>query len=198
MDFDKVAPGKELPDDINVIIEIPANHDPIKYEIDEDSHVVKVDRFMGTPMFYPANYGYIPQTLSDDGDPLDALVVTPYPVMPASMIRCRPVGILKMSDEEGEDAKLICVPHKKLTPVYEHVKEHSDLPPLLIQTGSEEILLAEAQQLFEKARHANVRVRLKIYDGLWHVFQVHAGLLASADQALTEGTDFLRDHLARN
>ncbi len=133
MNFDKVAPGKELPDDINVIIEIPANHDPIKYEIDEDSHVVKVDRFMGTPMFYPANYGYIPQTLSDDGDPLDALVVTPYPVMPASMIRCRPVGVLKMSDEEGEDAKLICVPHKKLTPVYENVKEHGDLPPLLIQ-----------------------------------------------------------------
>lgn len=133
MDFDKVPPGRELPDDINVVIEIPANSDPIKYEIDKDSHAVFVDRFMATPMFYPANYGYIPQTLSEDGDPLDVLVVTPYPVIPGSVIRCRPVGILKMSDEAGEDAKLIAVPHKKLTPVYQKIKEYSDLPELLIQ-----------------------------------------------------------------
>jgi inorganic pyrophosphatase len=133
MDFDKVPPGRDIPDDINVVIEIPANSDPIKYEIDKDSHAVFVDRFMATPMFYPANYGYIPQTLSDDGDPLDVLVVTPYPVIPGSVIRCRTVGILKMSDEAGEDAKLIAVPHKKLTPVYEKVQEYSDLPELLIQ-----------------------------------------------------------------
>lgn len=133
MDFDKVPPGRDIPEDINVVIEIPANSDPIKYEIDKDSHAVFVDRFMATPMFYPANYGYIPQTLSDDGDPLDVLVVTPYPVIPGSVIRCRAVGILKMSDEAGEDAKLIAVPHKKLTPVYEKVKEYSDLPELLIQ-----------------------------------------------------------------
>ena len=132
MDFDKVPAGKELPDDINVAIEIPANSNPIKYEIDKDSHALFVDRFMATPMFYPANYGYIPQTLSEDGDPLDVLVVTPYPVAPGSVIRSRPVGILKMSDEAGVDAKLIAVPHSKLTPLYDEVKEYSDLPQLLI------------------------------------------------------------------
>ena len=133
MDFDKVPAGKELPDDINVAIEIPANSNPIKYEIDKDSHALFVDRFMATPMFYPANYGYIPQTLSEDGDPLDVLVVTPYPVAPGSVIRSRPVGILKMSDEAGVDAKLIAVPHSKLTPLYDEVKAYSDLPELLIR-----------------------------------------------------------------
>ena len=133
MNFDNVPAGKELPNDINVVIEIPANHDPIKYEIDKDSHAVFVDRFMATPMFYPANYGYIPHTLSEDGDPLDVLVVTPYPVVPGSVIRCRPVGILNMSDEAGKDAKLLAVPHDKLTTIYKDVQEAKDLPPLLIQ-----------------------------------------------------------------
>ena len=99
MDFAKVPAGKEIPEDIYVAIEIPANADPIKYEIDKDSNAVFVDRFMATPMFYPANYGYIPNTLSEDGDPLDVLVVTPYPVVPGSVIRCRPVGILNMTDK---------------------------------------------------------------------------------------------------
>lgn len=133
MDYDKVAAGKSLPDDINVVIEIPANSNPIKYEIDKDSHAVFVDRFMATPMFYPANYGYIPHTLSEDGDPLDVLVVTPYPVVPGSVIRARPIGILNMSDEAGKDAKLIAVPHDKLTVLYHNVKEVSDLPELLVK-----------------------------------------------------------------
>ena len=133
MDYDKVAAGKSLPDDINVVIEIPANSNPIKYEIDKDSHAVFVDRFMATPMFYPANYGYIPHTLSEDGDPLDVLVVTPYPVVPGSVIRARPIGILNMSDEAGQDAKLIAVPHDKLTVLYHNVKEVSDLPELLVK-----------------------------------------------------------------
>ena len=133
MDFDKVPPGKSLPDDIYVVIEIPAQSAPIKYEIDKDSHAVFVDRFMATPMFYPANYGYIPQTLSEDGDPLDVLVVAPYPLVPGSVIRCRPVGVLNMSDESGQDAKLLAVPHDKLTVLYQDVKEASDLPQLLIQ-----------------------------------------------------------------
>ncbi len=133
MDFDKVPAGKSLPDDIYVVIEIPANSSPIKYEIDKDSHAVFVDRFMATPMFYPANYGYIPHTLSDDGDPLDVLVVTPYPVVPGSVIRARPIGILNMSDEAGQDAKLIAVPHEKLTVLYNNVKEVSDLPELLVK-----------------------------------------------------------------
>ena len=92
-----------------------------------------VDRFMATPMFYPANYGYIPQTLADDGDPLDILVVTPYPVVPGAVIRCRPVGMLNMSDESGRDEKLIAVPHEKTSQLYNDIKDYSDLPALLIQ-----------------------------------------------------------------
>lgn len=133
MSLNDVPAGKDLPNDINVVIEIPANHDPIKYEIDKDTGEVFVDRFMATPMFYPCNYGYIPNTLSEDGDPLDVLVVTPYPLVPGCVIRCRPVGILNMSDEAGQDAKLVAVPVDKLTPIYKNVKEATDLPPLLIQ-----------------------------------------------------------------
>lgn len=133
MSYNSVPAGKSLPDDIYVVIEIPANHAPIKYEIEKDYDALFVDRFMATPMFYPANYGYIPQTLSDDGDPLDVLVVTPYPVAPGSVIRARPIGILNMSDEAGQDAKLLAVPHDKLTVLYKDVKEVSDLPQLLIK-----------------------------------------------------------------
>ncbi|MFT6300382.1 MAG: inorganic pyrophosphatase, partial [Saprospiraceae bacterium] len=133
MSYNKIPPGKHLPDDINVVIEIPANHSPIKYEVDKDSDAIFVDRFVATPMFYPANYGYIPQTLSEDGDPLDVLVVTPYPVMPGSVVRSRSIGILNMSDESGVDAKLLAVPNTKLTKLYDHVQEISDLPELLIQ-----------------------------------------------------------------
>jgi inorganic pyrophosphatase len=131
MSYSKIPAGIDLPNDINVVIEIPANHDPIKYEIEKDSDALFVDRFVATPMFYPANYGYIPHTLSEDGDPLDVLVVSPYPVMPGSVIRSRPVGVLHMTDESGPDAKLIAVPHSKLTSMYDHVLEVSDLPALL-------------------------------------------------------------------
>jgi inorganic pyrophosphatase len=129
MNFDNIPAGKDLPNDVYVVIEIPANHDPIKYEIDKDMGALLVDRFMATPMFYPANYGFIPHTLADDGDALDALVVTPHPVQPGSIIRARPVGILNMTDEAGEDAKLICVPHAKLSSLY----DVTDLPELLRQ-----------------------------------------------------------------
>jgi inorganic pyrophosphatase len=133
MSFNSIPAGKDLPDDIYVVVEIPANHDPIKYEVDKDADCIMVDRFMATPMFYPANYGYINNTLSDDGDALDVLVVTPYPVIPGSVVRARPVGILNMSDEAGQDAKLLAVPHDKLTTLYQQVHEYSDLPSLLIQ-----------------------------------------------------------------
>jgi len=133
MNYNSIPPGSNAPDDINVVIEIPANSQPIKYEIDKESQALFVDRFMATPMFYPANYGYIPNTLSDDGDALDVLVVTPYTLVPGCVIRCRPVGILNMSDEAGQDSKLLAVPHSKLSVLYDHVKEASDLPPLLIQ-----------------------------------------------------------------
>ncbi len=129
----KVTAGKYQPGDINVIIEIPANHAPIKYEVDTEIDCLMVDRFMATPMFYPANYGFIPNTLADDGDPLDVLVVTPYPVAPGSVIRARAVGVLNMTDEAGGDAKLIAVPHEKLTQLYNDIHEYTDLPALLLE-----------------------------------------------------------------
>lgn len=132
MSYNDVAIGKDVPNDLNVIIEIPAHMDPIKYEIDKDSDALFVDRFIGTGMRYPANYGYIPHTLSEDGDPLDVLVITPYPVVPGAVIRCRPIGKLNMEDEAGIDTKLIAVPHDKLTPLYKQVQEIGDLPELLL------------------------------------------------------------------
>lgn len=132
MSLNKVASGKNIPDEINVIIEIPAHADPVKYEVDKESGAIFVDRFMATCMHYPCNYGYVPHTLSEDGDPVDVLVPTPFPLMGGSVIRCRPVGVLKMTDESGTDAKLIAVPVSKLTPVYKDVNEAKDLPELLL------------------------------------------------------------------
>lgn len=131
MSFNSISAGKELPNDVYVVIEIPANHAPIKYEIDKDMDCLLVDRFMATPMFYPANYGYINNTLAGDGDPLDVLVVTPYPVQPGSVIRARPVAVLNMEDEGGEDVKLLAVPHTKLTKIYDDVQDVNDVPELL-------------------------------------------------------------------
>ncbi len=131
MIFDNIPAGKDIPNDINVVIEIPAQSSPVKYEIDKDMGAVVVDRFMSTPMFYPANYGFIPHTLADDGDPLDVLVITPYPVVPGSVIRCRPIGMLDMDDEAGGDEKLVAVPHDKLSPEYKDIKDVEDIPILL-------------------------------------------------------------------
>ncbi|MDE1061670.1 MAG: inorganic diphosphatase [Oceanospirillaceae bacterium] len=131
MSYQNIPAGKDLPNDIYVVIEIPANSSPVKYEIDKDADALFVDRFMASPMFYPANYGYINNTLADDGDALDVLVVTPYPVVPGSVIRCRPVGVLNMTDEAGEDAKLLAVPHEKLTQAYNDVHDITDLPEML-------------------------------------------------------------------
>ncbi|MBL1293096.1 MAG: inorganic diphosphatase [Thiotrichales bacterium] len=133
MNLDRVPSGKDLPNDINVIIEIPSHSDPVKYEVDKDTGAMFVDRFMTAAMHYPCNYGYIPHTLSDDGDPADVLVVTPIPLISGSVIRCRTVGVLNMDDESGGDAKLIAVPHDKLCVLYREVKEATDLPPLLLQ-----------------------------------------------------------------
>ena len=133
MSYSNIPAGKDAPNDIYVIIEIPANAAPIKYEIDKDSDALFVDRFMGTAMFYPANYGYVPNTLSLDGDPLDVLVVTPYPVEPGSVIRCRPVGKLNMEDDGGVDLRWSAIIKKKITPLYKNVQENTDLPELLIK-----------------------------------------------------------------
>lgn len=133
MGFDLVKAGKDVPNDINVIIEISAQGDPIKFEVDKDSGAVFVDRFMGTSMRYPLNYGYVPHTIAGDGDPVDVLVVTPFALAPGVVIRCRPVGLLKMEDESGMDAKVIAVPVSKLTPLYDKVQSIDDLPELLMK-----------------------------------------------------------------
>ena len=131
MSLGNVTAGANMPEEVNVIIEIPANADPIKYEVDKDTGTLWVDRFMSTPMFYPANYGFVNETLSLDGDPVDVLVSTPYPLQAGSVIKCRPVGVLKMTDESGEDAKVIAVPVSKLTKEYDHINDIDDLPELL-------------------------------------------------------------------
>ncbi|MFT6306566.1 MAG: inorganic pyrophosphatase [Gammaproteobacteria bacterium] len=131
MSFDTLSPGTDVPEEVNVIIEIPANSDPVKYEVDKESGTLMVDRFMASPMFYPCNYGYIPHTLSEDGDPIDVLVYTPYPLVHGSVVACRPVGVLNMKDEAGPDAKLIAVPIRKLTSIYDHINDVEDLPELL-------------------------------------------------------------------
>ena len=133
MSLNLVPAGKDLPEDIYVVIEIPANADPIKYEVDKETGALFVDRFMATAMFYPCNYGYINNTLSLDGDPVDVLVPTPYPLIPGSVIRCRPVGVLKMEDDGGVDAKVVAVPVSKLTPLYDKVQTTDDLPELLMK-----------------------------------------------------------------
>lgn len=134
MGFKSLEAGMQIPDDFNVVIEIASNSTPIKYEIDKASGLVRVDRFLGTAMFYPCEYGFIPHTLSEDGDPVDVLVVSPYALLPRSVIRCRPVGMLRMTDESGKDTKILAVPVDKLTPLYNHVKKPEDLGKPLINT----------------------------------------------------------------
>lgn len=132
MILDRVGYGKNAPNDVNVIIEIPSHSDPVKYEVDKDTGAMFVDRFMGTAMHYPCNYGYIPQTLSEDGDPADVLVLTPVPVITGSVVRVRPLGMLQMTDEAGGDAKILAVPIDSLSSMYADYNGIRDVPkPLL-------------------------------------------------------------------
>ena len=132
MSLNKVSSGRNLPDDFNVIIEIPSHGEPIKYEVDKESGAMFVDRFMSTAMHYPCNYGYIPHTLSEDGDPVDVLVITPIPLITGVVVRCRPIGMLKMTDEAGVDGKLLAVPVDKLCGLYRGVSRPEDLQALLL------------------------------------------------------------------
>mgnify|MGYP006276288897 FL=1 len=127
MSLDLVKPGDKAPDIFNVIIEIPMNADPIKYEVDKESGVLFVDRFMGTAMHYPCNYGYVPHTIADDGDPVDVLVITPFPLVHGVVVRCRAIGVLKMRDEAGGDAKVLAVPDNKVLPIYSHWQSYEDI-----------------------------------------------------------------------
>lgn len=132
MDVSKIPAGKAVPHDINVVIEIPQGSQ-VKYEVDKDSGALVVDRFLFTPMAYPAAYGFIPGTLAADGDPADALVLMPVQVLPGSVIRARPIGMLKMEDESGQDEKIICVPHDKVHPQFRDIHKVEDLPEITRQ-----------------------------------------------------------------
>jgi inorganic pyrophosphatase len=134
MSLHNVTPGAKAPDEFNVIIEIPMNADPIKYEVDEDSGALFVDRFMATSMHYPCNYGYIPQTLADDGDPVDVLVITPVPLIPGVVCAVRPLGMLRMQDEAGGDNKLVAVPTTKILSIYSQWNDVKDLNPMRLKT----------------------------------------------------------------
>jgi inorganic pyrophosphatase len=130
MNLDRVSAGTDIPNDCNVVVEIPMHGDPIKYEVDKDTGAVFVDRFMSTAMRYPCNYGYIPHTLSPDGDPCDVLVLSPVPLITGVVVRCRPIGMLKMDDEAGGDAKILAVPIDKLSSLYRTIQSPRDLPEL--------------------------------------------------------------------
>lgn len=125
--------GRAPPHDINVVVEIPQGSN-VKYEVDKHTGALVVDRFLFTPMSYPAAYGFIPHTLAEDGDPADALVLVPSPIVPGAVIRCRPIGVLHMTDEAGLDEKIICVPHNKVHPIYGEVATTADLPEIVRQT----------------------------------------------------------------
>ncbi|MFZ5512888.1 MAG: inorganic diphosphatase [Pseudomonadota bacterium] len=140
MNLDRVTSGRALPNDFNVIIEIPMHGEPIKYEVDKETGAMFVDRFMSTSMRYPCNYGYIPHTIAGDGDPVDVLVLSPVPLMTGVVVRCRPVGMLRMTDEAGGDAKLLAVPIDKLTNLYRNIETPRDLP---------EIVLSQIAHFFE-------------------------------------------------
>ena len=128
MRLDAISVGTNPPEDINVIIEVPVGGEPIKYELDKDSGTLFVDRFLYTPMRYPGNYGFVPHTLSEDGDPIDVLVSNTRPIVPGAVINCRPVGVLVMSDEAGQDEKIVAVPSSKISRRYESVVNPGDLP----------------------------------------------------------------------
>lgn len=131
MNIDKINAGKNLPEEINVIIEIPMNSDPVKYEFDKESGAIFVDRFVQAAMYYPCNYGFVPHTLSDDGDPIDVMVICHYPVVPGAVIKCRPVGVLMMEDESGQDEKILAVPTTKLDITFAGVNSINDVDETL-------------------------------------------------------------------
>jgi inorganic pyrophosphatase len=133
MRIDAIAVGNNPPDDVNVIVEVPIGGEPIKYEMDKAAGTLVVDRFLHTPMRYPGNYGFIPHTLSEDGDPIDVLVANTRPIVPGAVINVRPIGVLKMVDDAGGDEKILAVPVPKLTKRYEHVTNYTDLPRITLE-----------------------------------------------------------------
>ena len=158
MSLDQVTPGKHVPDSFNVIIEIPMNADPVKYEVDKETGAIFVDRFMSTSMHYPTNYGYVPKTISGDGDPVDVLVITPFPLSPGVVVTCRAIGVLMMEDEAGGDAKVLAVPTTKILPIYDHWRKPEDI---------NQMRLKAIQHFFEhyKDLEPNKWVKVKGWEG---------------------------------
>ena len=157
MRIDAIAIGENPPDDVNVIIEVPLGGQPIKYEMDKDAGMLVVDRFLYTPMSYPGNYGFVPHTLSDDGDPIDVLVVNTRELVPGCLINVRPVGVLIMEDNAGQDEKIIAVPSHALTKRYDDVLNHTDLPDITLQ---------QIEHFFEHYKDLEPGKWVKI--GNWH------------------------------
>jgi inorganic pyrophosphatase len=157
MDITKLKTGENPPWDVNVLIEIPQGAAPVKYEIDKVSGAMVVDRFLHTAMYYPCNYGFIPNTLSQDGDPCDVVLVAPSPVVSGCVVRCRPVGVLLMQDEKGVDEKILCVPVDKLHPYYSAVKSYKDLPSILTE---------QIQHFFEHYKDLEKGKWVKVVDWL--------------------------------
>src|ERR1700742_3825511 len=133
MNLDAIALGQDPPNDVNAVIEVSNGGEPIKYELDKRAGTLVVDRFLYTPMRYPGNYGFVPHTLSEDGDPIDVLVANTRPIVPGAVINVRPVGVLRMTDDGGPDEKIIAVPSPKLTKRYEHVANYTDMPEITLQ-----------------------------------------------------------------
>ncbi len=133
MNLEKIKIGTNVPHNVNVVIEVPMNsRNPIKYEMDKESGAIFVDRFISTPMQYPCNYGFVPNTLSEDGDPIDVLVISDFPVVPGSVMESKPIGVLMMEDEKGKDEKIIAVPVKKLNSAYSEMESINDIPKALL------------------------------------------------------------------
>jgi inorganic pyrophosphatase len=178
MSLNKVPSGRDLPNDFNVIIEIPMNADPIKYEVDKESGAIFVDRFMSTAMHYPCNYGYVPHTIAGDGDPVDVLVITPFALLPGVVVRCRPIGVLKMTDEAGEDAKVLAVPVDKILSIYSHWQKPEDM---------NELRLRQIQHFFEHYKDLEPNKWVKV-EGWGGPDAARAEILAGVD-AYAKATD---------
>ena len=177
MRIEAISIGNNPPEDINVIIEVPVGGHPIKYEMDKDAGTLVVDRFLYTPMTYPGNYGFVPHTLSDDGDPIDVLVCNTRPLVPACVIAVRPIGVLVMEDDGGQDEKVLAVPVSKLTQRYDGVKNYSDLP---------EITLKQIEHFFEHYKDLEPGKWVKI--GGWRdVSEAKRLIMEAVERAKTKG-----------
>ncbi|MEQ9561045.1 MAG: inorganic diphosphatase [Woeseiaceae bacterium] len=178
MRIDAISIGHSPPDDVNVIIEVPLGGQPIKYEMDKDAGTLVVDRFLYTPMSYPGNYGFVPHTLSEDGDPIDVLVCNTRQLVPACVINVRPIGVLIMEDNAGQDEKIIAVPSHKLTKRYDNVQDYSDLP---------EITMQQIEHFFEHYKDLEPGKWVRI--GGWHGADTARDLIRQAiDRAAAKKT----------